>query len=140
MTIRVSQKNLISAIGTDAAREMWHAAVVKVSFPFLHVVDQQRKVIATMLSNQWVLFIADQVQFLVGSQAKPGARKRKGGTSNRLELEHVAIKGYASFDVRHVNRYMIELQGSHERHLRRERKRRQRGIVPYAVAVGAGSK
>lgn len=77
-----------------------------------HVINPQRKMSSARVAAGGSGASSDQVQFLHGSQAKPGAGKRKGRPRQLLEADHVAEKAHTGGDVGHGQGDMVQFEHS----------------------------
>lgn len=58
------------------------------------------------------------MQLLIAAEPKPSPGKRERRPWNRLQLEYIAVKRYASLDISDMERYVIELQQLHREDFR----------------------
>src|SRR5689334_20593291 len=71
--------------------------------------------ITPMLGNRRILRIPDEMQLLVIPQSEPRPGKLKRRARQRLEPQDIAIEDDAAIHVGHMDRNVIELEGSHQR-------------------------
>jgi hypothetical protein len=114
VAIRILHIKLMGAVGTDFARPIGNLAVVQVILPGVEVIDEQREVIAPMVRMHGLIPVADQMQFLIGSQPEPCAGKVEGGSRHCFQLQHLAIEAATGGNVGDVQRHVIELGDAHD--------------------------
>jgi hypothetical protein len=71
--------------------------------------------IAAIVRDDFPVPPADQMQVLIEAQTKPGSWKAERRPRNRLQVQHIAIKGDAFFEVGDVQSNVIELSEAHGR-------------------------
>src|SRR5512134_2115163 len=87
VSVWVAEKNLPRAIRPGFAGTKFRASFLQVRLPRIQIVHAQREMIATIPRNHRLNALADQVQFLICAQAKPGAWKRERRARHGLELQ-----------------------------------------------------
>jgi len=107
MPVGILDENLSRAIGSAFSGEKSRRSVTQVGLPGVDVIDGQREVCATMMGTDFRDSIANQVQFLLTAQAKPGARKIEVGPSDLVEFQGLAIELAARVEVGDVQRNMV---------------------------------
>ncbi len=120
MPIGIDYKQLIRAIGANAARLGVDSLTADMSFPGVHIVDQQRKVIPPVMRNNLFFPLADQVQFLIAAESKPGTRKGEIRSGQRFELQDVAIEGQTFVEIGNVESDVVEGENVHGRFSKRQ--------------------
>lgn len=78
-------------------------------FPGIEVVDDEREVSTPMMRVHRKLSPADQMQFLVWTELKPGAGEIERWTLELGQAQYVAVKCHTLVDMRNVDGDMIEL-------------------------------
>ena len=92
MSVRVAEKNLPRAIRPEFAGTKIRANFLQMRLPRIQIVHAQREVVASIPRNHGLNALADQVQFLIRAQAKPGAWKRERRARYGFESQNIAIK------------------------------------------------
>ena len=77
MPIGIIQEELAGAIRAFLSWQVRVLRLIQVALPFIKIIDAQREMIAAIMRKDCVLALANDVQFLHHSQAKPGSRKSK---------------------------------------------------------------
>src|SRR5947208_4928454 len=88
---------------------------IEVMLPFVEVIDAQREMIATVMGEDFLLPLTDDMQFLDRAQTEPGARECKSRAGQGIEPKNVPVKLTARFDILDVDRHMIQLQRFHNK-------------------------
>jgi hypothetical protein len=132
VAVWVGDEKLERAVGSLDWPAEDHPERLEVFLPDSQVIDAQGEVVAARLRNARFDFVtADDVQFLGGTEPEPRARKVESRAGDLLQLQNVAVKGAASFDVAHANGDMIQFQVFQLR--RREQCGWQFAIVDYRL-------
>ena len=87
---------------------------MEVLFPGVDVIHHQGVVIPTMMAIGLIRSSADQVEFLLFSQLKPGPGKVKCRTWDGLQLQNILVKLATRLHVGDVDGDVIELGEVHE--------------------------
>lgn len=111
MTVGVADVDLKRAIGARAPGFVGGLRATEVLFPGVDIVDEQGVVVAAAIAVDWLMTIADQVQFLVGAKAVPGTGKGKGGPRNGFQQQHVFIKLLTYLYICYMDRHVVQLAG-----------------------------
>src|SRR5262245_12409816 len=117
MSVRINHVQLPRSIRPRPPRREFYMVLREIFFPRIKIIDQQRKVIAPIVRHNLPIPPADQMQFLIDSQPKPGTRKAEGRSWNWLQVQHIAIECDALFTVGNVQSNVTELSEAHERRL-----------------------
>jgi len=115
MSVGIGKKDLVRTIRPNSQRQMGNTDCGEMLLPCRDVVDQQGVMIPPMVLDRRILRVANQVQLLVVSQPKPGARKRESRPSYGLKSQHVAVKSDAARDIADMDGDVIKLQRPHVR-------------------------
>ena len=113
MAVGIAQENLPGAIGPHFARAKVGFHRRKMPFPFIEVIDVQRKMIAAIVRMNRFGALADDVKFLRATQPEPRARKGKCRTRNRFKLKSIFVKSATCLDIPHVDRDMVQFVDFH---------------------------
>ena len=115
MPVGVDHENLQPAVGPRTPRHILRLAALQVPLPGIQIIDPEGIVVAAIVRNDRLLALADDMQLLVGAEAKPGPRKAERRPRYRRQVQNIAIKGHRPLDVGDVNGDVVELgdeQGS----------------------------
>ena len=82
-------------------------------FPGAKIIDQEGVVIAAVVRDDLLLALADDVQLLIDSEAKPRTGKREGWPWNRRQAEDIAIERDAAVNIGDVDCDVVELGDDH---------------------------
>ncbi len=113
MAVGIEQEYLRGPVRAPFPSIKLSAGCFKMLFPLIQIVHAQSEMIVGMGLEKWRAEIRDQVQLLIGSQAKPCARKIKGRPRNRGESQYVLIKGAAALEVSDVEGDVVEFESGH---------------------------
>ena len=115
MSVRIAEKNLPRSVGPLLSRTKLRAGFSEMHLPRVKVVHAQREMIAPIAGYHLFGAVADEMQFLIRSQPKPGTRKRECWPGNLLKLQRAAVKLTAPLHVGNVERDMIQFLDFHRR-------------------------
>jgi hypothetical protein len=104
MSIRVDHKDLIRPIRASPPRNKVRLGGRQMLLPSIEVVHQQGKVVAAIVGYNLPRPLTDEVQLLVGPQAKPCPGKCKRRPWNHLQAQDVPIKCDRPGHIGHVKR------------------------------------
>lgn len=119
MTIRINDEGLLSAVRPRASRQSSDAERIEVRVPRIKVIDLEGNVGSPMMRPNSLDAIADQVQLLAMTQAKPCTREIECGSRQRIELERTCVEPRADVDVSDVEGDVVQFTDEHRRSLRR---------------------
>jgi len=113
VTVRIGQENLPRAIRALLLRLKRRTECCQMPFPRGEIVHLQRKMIAAASRADFPTTIADEMQFLLVAQPKPGAGKIEGRSGHRRQSENVFIESATPGHIGDVNGYVIEFVDCH---------------------------
>ena len=107
MAVRVLQEELPGTIRALFAREKINSVGLKLTFPGIEIIHTQCKMVPSIVGINRFIAVPDEMELLVRPQSKPGAWKGKGWPLHWFELENIAIKSAAGFEVLHMEGHVI---------------------------------
>ena len=99
----------MGTVGADATGQPGRLMGVQVLFPLIQIIHDECQMRAAVPRVHRLVTVADQMQFLIDAQAKPGPGEIEIRTIHRRQTEDVAIKRHAHRDIGNMQCDVIEL-------------------------------
>ncbi len=113
VVVGVAQEDLDGAVGAGFGRSELSVYLAEMSFPFGKVVHAEGEMIPTAVGYDGGGALANEVEFLLRTKAKPCSGKVEGRAREGFQTESITVEIAGGFEVFHVEGDVIEFENLH---------------------------